>query len=331
MPTTEQNKNMINRQTKVQEMRNSAADTVQTAGEITGASLTLHDDVMKEVRADRASRGASKMAEDIGMTTGQLVQDPLDIRDRTRGVVNPEDVNALTKSARASNLGTLATQATQAEYNQGSLAEIIEAGANQLKQRAAILMAEAENESAKADALMESLTFEQSEKKREFDEWATREQLRQSANRGDGGGTSAGYDKWGNPDDEAMMEYVNGLMSEGGRFDPKKDPLGNNINAWNAMYDTVKRAFPWVTEADITRATGVAKPGSASQAQATTTPQSPGLFTRIGNWFKPKPAEIKPAEERVAITREESIALYGTPGIPTAPKSEVEKIRKYGI
>lgn len=262
MPTTEQNKNLIDKQTEAQKMRNSAADTAMTANEIVGASYSLHDDIMKDVRLDRSSRGASKMAEDIGTTTGQLVQDPLDIRDRTRGIVNPEDVNALTKSARASNIGTLATQAEQASYNQGSLSEIIEAGANQLKQKAATLMAEAEREAAKADALMEALKFEQSEKEREFSEWATREQLRQSGAKGSGG-SKTGYDANGNPDKEGMVGYTLGLLENSFA----NDPINNNVNAWDRLFRLVQGVYPWVTEGDIMDATGSPRPSGSSSPQ----------------------------------------------------------------
>jgi hypothetical protein len=56
--------------------------------------------------------------------------------------------------------------------------------------------------------------------------------------------------------------------------------------------------------------------------------QTFSVWDSIKSWFGPKAASQPQNEERVPITPEESTYLYGTPNIPTAPKSEVGKVRK---
>lgn len=180
MPTTNENKTKVQTASDVQLMRNSSANIALMGSQLEGQSLTFSDDIMNAVRADRQSRGVSKIATDVGNTMGQLVSDPEAIRARTSGMVAPTQVNALTAGARATNLGTLATQATQQELNQGSLDKIIQAGANQLKARAAQMTAQAVQESAKADALMETLKFKASEASTAFDQWLAKEKLKQT-------------------------------------------------------------------------------------------------------------------------------------------------------
>jgi hypothetical protein len=112
-------------------------------------------------------------------------------------MVDPGTVNNLTYNTRAFNLQTLGEQATQQELNQGSLDKVIQAGANQMLAKAQQMKAQAAQDEAKANALMESLQFQQSEDKRTFDEWLAREQLKLS---GSGGIDLSGLFDTGNDD-----------------------------------------------------------------------------------------------------------------------------------
>lgn len=281
MPTTEADKNLIKRQTQAQDMRNSAADTSYIGAGVMAGATTLHDDIMKIVHEDRSSRGASKMAEDIGTTTGQLVSDPESIRNRTRGMVDPSQVNSLTSNARASNLGTLATQAVQGEYNQGSLSEIIEAGANQLKSKAMQLQAEAERELAKADALMEALKFEQSEKEREFSEWLAREQLSDSRKKSSGsGGGKNGYTESGEKDYSGFYGDAEALREQ---F--QSENIGGNVNAWDNAARQLKSLYPWATDEEITGALHSARPSSNANVPVPSQQSLGGIIEPMKNTF----------------------------------------------
>jgi hypothetical protein len=152
MPATEKDYSQI------EKYREQAASANQQAAGMEGTAFTLHDTIMSAVRADRTSRGVSKLATDTGNVMGQMVTDPNAIREGPNslsagGLVDPFSVNALTSNARAQNLSTLGTVSRQGLENQGSLDEVINAGANQLRARAATLQAQAESELSKADAL----------------------------------------------------------------------------------------------------------------------------------------------------------------------------------
>ncbi len=232
MPTTNENKTYVQRATDIQAMKNAATDTAYTGAQIEGQSVTLSDEIMKAVRSDRQARGVSNIASEVGATMGQLVSDPEAIRSRTSatGLVAPTTVNALTSDARALNLATLGEQATQQKLNQGSLDDIITAGANQLKAKAQQMKAQALQEEAKADALMEALQFEQSEKKREFDEWLEREKL----NKSDSGGVSMNLSDLsleGTPTSESpqMTPAKDGIVSEDGQWISKGGTWVSNV------------------------------------------------------------------------------------------------------
>jgi len=139
--------------TNIKKLQEQAAATMTQGKGIEASSNILGDKVMEAVRADRVSRGVSKLATDTGNVMGQMVSDPQGIRDRTRGMVDPFEVNKLTANARAQNLQTMGTITAQTKLNQASIDEVIQAGANQLKARATQLYAQAQQDAANADAL----------------------------------------------------------------------------------------------------------------------------------------------------------------------------------
>jgi hypothetical protein len=143
-----------------------------------------------------------------------MVTDPTGIRERTSGVVDPNMVNALTSDARAQNLRTLGTISTQEAANQGTLQEVVQAGANQLKARAASLMAQAQQATEQANAL-------QAEWERAFQERQLAEEQRQfditnsrlSVGSGSGGGGSVSVPGLGEVDPavlDAAWSVING-------------------------------------------------------------------------------------------------------------------------
>jgi ribosomal protein L12E/L44/L45/RPP1/RPP2 len=153
---------------KIKEYQETAATKGREASGMEGAAFTLGDSVMKAVRDDRVSRGVSKLSTDVGNVMGQMVTDPTGIRERTSGVVNPFDVNDLTSGARAQNLRTLGTVSTWESQNQGSLDEVIQAGANQLNARAKALYAQAEEAQMEAQSLQQE--WQRAFEERQFEE-----------------------------------------------------------------------------------------------------------------------------------------------------------------
>jgi exonuclease VII small subunit len=148
MPATTQDYSQI----KVNQ--DKAASLNREAAGMNATAFTLPDTIMKAVQEDRTARGVSKLATDTGNVMGQMVSDPNAIRGvQEQGLMDPFSVNALTSNARKQNLSTLGTVSTQLEQNQGSLDEVIQAGANQLKARASTLLAQAQQASEQATAL----------------------------------------------------------------------------------------------------------------------------------------------------------------------------------
>lgn len=175
----------------------AAAKTAQSAQYVSGSNV-LGDKVMEAVRADRVQRGVSKLATDVGNVSGQMVTDPNAIREGPQslsgqGLVDPFSVNALTSNARAQNLRTLGTIATQTAANQGSIDEVIQAGANQLKARAQTLLAEAEKATAAANSLQQEWDRQMQAQQFAADQAYKQQQLEidwyNATNKGSGGST----------------------------------------------------------------------------------------------------------------------------------------------
>lgn len=184
MPATEENKAQV-----AENLRKHAAETKSKAVGTESLAMGLGDMLMEEVRNDRASRGVSKLATDRGNVMGQLVSDPNAIREfgTTEGTrMDPLDVDYYTSDRRAENMQRLGTIAQQGIENQGTLDEVIQAGANQLMARAQQMRAQAEQDEAEAKALMEKLYYEADRADRAFDEELALEQLNRSGS-GDGG------------------------------------------------------------------------------------------------------------------------------------------------
>lgn len=162
---------------KVKAKRQAAAEQISEGRGIEASAFTLGDSVMDAVRKDRASRGVSKIATDVGNVMGQMVTDPNRIKSHAGDVVNPLDVDAFTSQARARNLRTLGTIATQERQNQGAIDDVVQAGANTLQALAARKLAEAEKSRAEADALMEGLRYNMDVRKQDFYEYIQQEEL----------------------------------------------------------------------------------------------------------------------------------------------------------
>ena len=190
---------------KIREYQDVAASKNQEAAGMVGASFTLGDKVMEAVRTDRLSRGVSKLATDTGNVMGQMVTDPNQIREGAGNLVDPFSINALTSGARAQNLRTLGTVGVQGEQNRGSIGEVVQAGANQLKARAASLQAEAEKALASASAL-------EGEFNRNMETMKFNEGVRQfNTSQANSGGSGKGDDTAGIP--EADQAWLNSYMT----------------------------------------------------------------------------------------------------------------------
>ena len=249
---------------KIKTYQDQAADKTQEAATASSTAITLGDQVMDAVKKARTERGVSKLATDTGNATGQLVSDPEGIRARTSGIVDPFSVNSLTAGARAQNLNTLGTVATQEKQNQGSVDEIIQAGANKLKARAADLLAQAQKDMADSEQL-------QQEWDRMFKEKQFNEDVRQF--------------------NETLANKDGGSTREKDAADFADDGLGfataikNGTYTWQQAHDSLSTAYPWATEADITKFIG-ANPTVSAQGTGTeyTGLASKGTSGLLGTW-----------------------------------------------
>ena len=198
--------------TKIRELQESAASKTKAGRGIVASAGTLGDNVMQAVRADRTSRGVQKLSTDVGNVMGQMVTDPTGIRERTSGIVDPLSVNRLTSAARAENLRTLGTVATQRGLTEATMQETIQAGANRLEAQAKELYAQAEEATAQAGALQDE--WEMGFKERQFaaDEAYRKQQVAQdwakiNADANVGTGDSEGL----------SINYLEGLSEEDAR------------------------------------------------------------------------------------------------------------------
>jgi len=163
---------------KIEEARKRAGALGQRALKLQAGAETFSDRVMKDVRAARAARGTSMLAQDIGTTTGQLATGGPEMRARM-AMVNPLQVDVMTARQRAGTLGTLATQALAQEGVTGTIEDIIGGGVSQLKAAALMKKAEADKATEEANTLFEQVQLREAQAQREFDEWAKRQQIAQ--------------------------------------------------------------------------------------------------------------------------------------------------------
>lgn len=220
---------------QVKAKRVAAADYNREAVGMEAASTTLYDNVMDAVRKDRAERGVSQMATETGNVMGQMVTEPEAIRGRLGDMVRPNRVDYWTSQERAAELEDLGTLSTQMKLNEGSIEDVIQAGANQLKARAAMKLAEAQRENAEADAILEQLGYELELRKQEFSEMDANRKFAASG-RGTGGmGTR----------DKEFQAYA-----EVGR-----ERLMNG-ESWEIVWPWMKQVFPEYSNEDIDIALG---------------------------------------------------------------------------
>ena len=222
-----------------QQKKQAAETSVQAAG-LEATALSLGDILMGSVRDARAERGVSKLAEDRGTAMGQLASEPADIREfgTQEGFrMDPLDVDAFTGQARAQNLRTLGTVAQKGKEQEGTLQEVIQAGANQMYGMASMKEAEAKRDREEADALMEELIYEADRADREFDEWMAREKLGDSRK---GSGGSKGED-YGDFIDDAM-----GF----------REMIDSGQRTYQEVATILKGLYPWATNDDISQAIG---------------------------------------------------------------------------
>jgi hypothetical protein len=231
---------------KIKEYQSQAASLTGQAGQYNAGSNVLGDKVMEAVRTDRTSRGVSKLATDVGNVSGQMVTDPTQIREGPQslsgqGLVDPFSVNQLTSNARAQNLKTLGTVATQGLMNQGSIDEVIKAGADQLRARAAETLAKAEEATQMAASLQQE--FENSITEREM---ALKEQPSGGGN--DWGSILANFLNNQNKQDDFQEDYdYSQAVSRVAQPEPKKFSFTEGYNALTPKF--IKDPGGWAKNA----------------------------------------------------------------------------------
>jgi hypothetical protein len=222
------------------------------AGQYESGALSLSSQVMEAVRADRSQRGVSQLATDVGATLGQIPTDTAGIRQRAGNMVNPMDVDVETARQRGQNLNTLGTTATQSEYNQGTLTDILGEQSNKMKAIAAAKYAEAQRAADEANNLWKQIEFD--EGVRQFNEELS---LRKStaAGSGDGGlgallqaimgqeqATQGGDDDGFIPDDNAgpQQSPVAGEGAVSGQWVFKNGQWVQNTPQKFSVWDSIK-------------------------------------------------------------------------------------------
>ena len=244
-----------------QQKKQAAETSVQAAG-LEATALSLGDILMGSVRDARAERGVSKLAEDRGTAMGQLASEPADIREfgTQEGFrMDPLDVDAFTGQARAQNLRTLGTVAQKGKEQEGTLQEVIQAGANQMYGMASMKEAEAKRDREEADALMEELIYEADRADRGFDEWLAREKLGDSR-KGSEKDTRQGYTSDGNKDYDSFYGTGASLIES---F--SKENLSGNVNAWDNAANQLRSMFPWATDDELANALHARRPQTATE------------------------------------------------------------------
>lgn len=148
----------------IEAARKKQAQSTRDYGKLTASSKTFADDVMERVRQARAERGVSRLATQTGEVSGQLASEGPKIRERLADV-NPLQTDVITGRQTAQTLSSLGTLAQVGQEREGSITDILGAGTNQILARAAEKKTEAEAANVEADALMEMLKYQQSERK----------------------------------------------------------------------------------------------------------------------------------------------------------------------
>jgi len=285
MPTSEQNKMTI------KGYQDQAISLNKEAAGYTAGSNVLGDRVMEAVRNARTERGVSKLATDVGNVSGQMVSDPNAIRaTQSQGLIDPFSVNQLTSSARAQNLRTLGTISTQETLNQGSIDEVIQAGANRLKAKAATLLAEAEAAAADADALQQE--WDRMFKEKQFNEEVRQFNVAQSNKGGSGGSTKE-------KDAGSFAEDGLGFSAQ----------IAEGTVTWQQAHDALSMAYPWASEEEIAKFIGGPTPTTPTGTGESTGTLSrfmfPGQsgyditqsnFQKAGDWLRSGLSKLIPAK-----------------------------------
>lgn len=248
---------------KIRKYQEEASSLNREGSGVEAAAGTLGDRVMEAVRADRLKRGTSKLATDVGNVMGQMVTDPTGIRERTSGMVDPFSVNALTSDARAQNLRTLGTTATQGQMNQGSIDEVIQAGANRLKAQAASLYAQAQQKESEANSLTQQWEREFKEKQFAADEAYRNKSSGGAGSKGEGTipGTKL---SWADFYDDATTMKENGFSGE-------------------ALVTALMDMYPTLNAVEIRSKVGVPNPTFSPQYSGSS-PTSSAVFPGQKGW-----------------------------------------------
>jgi len=221
-------------------LRKKAAQSSRTAVGLEATSGSIGDILMEGVRKERATRGVSKIATDTGNVMGQMASEPERMREfgSSEGfTMDPLKVDEATAGKRVQNLRTLGTISTQADENEGTLQEVIQAGANQLMGLAKNKMAEAQQYESEANAMYEKLGYEMDVRKQDFAEYLAKEKLAQSGK--GGSGTRSGDMKSFAEDASGFQQFINdGSMT------------------YAEAVEKIKLVYPWATEEDIRSAMG---------------------------------------------------------------------------
>jgi len=149
---------------KVKQLRQKQSDLNKQSGLYGADSSAFGSEVMNSVRAARADRGASMLAQGRGDVMGQMATDPADIRERTANV-NPLSVDAITAQARGQNLRTLGTISAFEEDISGTIEGAIQGGTDRLLAAAATKKAEADSANAEAQTLIEQIQLRMEEER----------------------------------------------------------------------------------------------------------------------------------------------------------------------
>ena len=152
---------------EIKALQQKASTASKEAGTYTSGATTFEDQVMQGVQAHRAERGASSLTEDIANVSGRLATYGPGIEERTSGIVDPLRVDALRAEERGNLLSQLTRLSRMSEKQEGTIEDVIGAGANKLLAAAEKKKAEAAQAESEANMLLKLIQTKQEEAQRE--------------------------------------------------------------------------------------------------------------------------------------------------------------------
>ena len=264
---------------KVKVQADKASALSKESGQYSAAATGLSGTVMAAVRADRANRGVSKLAEGVGATMGQIPVASAEIRQRAGDLVNPLEVDVLTARQRGQQLETLGTLARQQEYESGTLTDILGEQANQLLAIAKNKKAEADAAASEAANLFQELEWNRQQQMDAWSQYVDQEKLDQEW---------AKINKPSGTENKGLrgLNALLALQSLGQGEPPQMSAeAGTVVDGWEAVGQNADGTTRWVNNNAPDLATLFTDPNNIA-ALVTADPDNASDYFRLGEMYQ---------------------------------------------